>query len=138
MSDTQRLDEFDRLQSLYEGLPQAIKTAPSTIRVAPFLAVEGTATWIVQTLRHAESGDFVFVERLTAGGPLRVVLPPSVVAVIARQRDALTFKARSRAARDRARTRPTDASHLADPKVRAKALATRRKRAEARKARRRQ
>jgi len=129
------VDEYDRLQAEYEGLPGMLKTGTSTIRVVPFIATHGVSTWIVQTMRVPDKGgDYVFVDRVGGSGALRLVLPPDVTLAIARQRDKLTTKARSRAAKERARSNG-NASHLNDPAVRAKALAARKAKAARRRAR---
>lgn len=136
-----QLDEFDRLLAEYEGLPQALKTQPAIVRVTPFMPVDPVATWTVQTIKHSELGEFVFIERTRGGATddkdryVRIVIPPKVVALITRQRDALITKARSHAARERFANVPRDYSHLSDPKVRARALAARKAKAAKRRAR---
>jgi hypothetical protein len=127
-----QVDEYDRLQHDYSGLPGSFKTTPTLVQVIPLSPLAGVTDWIVQTIRATDlGGDLVFINRMGAQ-PIRIVLPAKVTAAIARQHEALTSKARSRAARDRA---PGDASHLHDPKVRAKALATRKAKAAKRRAR---
>ena len=121
-----QVDEYDRLQHDYSGLPGGSKTTPAIVQVIPLSPLAGVAEWTVQTIRAADVGDLVFLNRMGAQ-PMRIVLPAKVTAMIARQREALTSKARSRAARGRVHT--GDASHLNDPKVRAKALATRKAKA---------
>lgn len=63
---------------------------------------EQARTWIVQTFRHRERGDYVFVEYVGPEGSIRLALPPQVADTIARQRDALATKDRKLAARERA------------------------------------
>jgi len=134
---TPALDEYDRLQSQYEGLPGVLRIDSRPLRVVPFLGVHGTTTWLVQTVRVPDAGgDLVFLDCNRGAGSFRLVLPPDVTAAIARQRDALASKSRRRAARAAARTRPAGSSaHLLDPAVRAKAQATRRAKAAKRRAR---
>jgi hypothetical protein len=106
------LDEFDRLLSAYQGLPDVLKTETSTIRTTPYMPVNpdtgerlGTTTWTVQTLRvkddKGRSGDMVFVEYARADDHRRVVLPPQVTMAIARQRARLTEKSMSKAGKER-------------------------------------
>jgi hypothetical protein len=95
-------DEFDRLRGNLDGLPDVLHTAPSTINVVPVMGVGGSRTFIVQTFRQREQGDTAFVQVIGADGSLRLVLPPSITDAIARQRDALTDKSRSKAGRERA------------------------------------
>jgi hypothetical protein len=91
-------DNFDRLIGALEGLPDVIKTKPTTIRtLSPLLGA--SQTFIVQTYRQREQGDTIFIECVTADGSFRVAVPPAVSEAIARQRDALTGKARSKAAK---------------------------------------
>lgn len=53
---------------------------------------------MVQTYRQRERGDTIFLEVMDQHGAMRLVLPAQVANLIARQRDALTAKARSKAA----------------------------------------
>jgi hypothetical protein len=130
-----RLSEHDRLLAEYEGLPDALKTGTSTIRAVPFIPTHPTSLWVVQTLRVKDRGDFAFITRVSdPDGALQLVLPPQVTEVLARQRDQLTTRSRSKAAKSRAHL--FDASHLQDPAVRAKALAARKAKAATRRARR--
>jgi hypothetical protein len=95
-------DAFDRQLAALHDLPDVSRTKPATLRVIPPLGVGGTVLFVVQTLRQRERGDTVFVEVVDADGTTRIVMPPAVAEVIARQRDALTDKSRSRAGRERA------------------------------------
>lgn len=81
-----------------EGLPDVVKTLPRTVR-AKTKVLELTQTFIVQTYRQRDEGDTIFVEYIGKDGSLRITLPPVVADAIARQYDALTGKARSRAAK---------------------------------------
>lgn len=90
---------FDRSIGALEGLPDVTRTKQANIQVIPPLGLGESETWIVQTCRQREQGDTVFVQRISAQGGLRIVLPPSVTATIARQRDQLTSKVRSKAAK---------------------------------------
>jgi|TARA_R110000764_G_scaffold18430_1_gene49608 hypothetical protein len=56
-----------------------------------------TVTYIVQTLRQAAEGDTVYLQLISRDGGTRLVLPPAVTNVIARQRDAITTRTRSEA-----------------------------------------
>ncbi len=96
-------DEFDRLLGSLDGLPDVVGTKPSTVRtVTPLLGK--SQTFIVQTLRQARGeaghgGDTIFVEYVAGGASVRLVIPPKVADLIARQREALTTKTRSRQAK---------------------------------------
>lgn len=91
-------DVFDRLLGNMHGLPDVSSTKPTTIRtVTPLIGT--SEVFIVQTYRQKEVGDTIFLEAVGKAGAVRLALPPQVADAIARQRDALTGKSRSRAAR---------------------------------------
>jgi hypothetical protein len=104
-------DSFDRLLGVLDGLPDVVKTKPSTIRTVPLLGVGGRSLHIVQTVRQQQtrtskkgeevnySRDTIFLEVVGAEGTVRLAIPPEVADTIARQRDALSAKTRSKAAR---------------------------------------
>jgi hypothetical protein len=48
----------------------------------------------VQTYRQKEQGDTIFLEHVSETGTVRLVIPPQVSAVIARQREQLTEDAK--------------------------------------------
>jgi hypothetical protein len=91
-------DLFDRTIRALDGLPDVVKTKPSTVRaLTPVLGL--SQTFIVQTYRQRDQGDSIFVEYIGAEGSLRLALPPVVADTIARQRDVLTDKSRCKAAK---------------------------------------
>lgn len=92
-------DAYDRAYGQAQGFPH---TKPSTITAANVMGIGGVRSYIVETFRLPEVGDTVFVQITGPEGLQRVHLPPSVTTAIARQRDALTTKARSRAGKARA------------------------------------
>ena len=95
---------FDRVLRSLHGIPDANCTKPSTLRtVTPIL--ELAQTFIVQTYRHRERGDFIFIEYIGTEGSMRIALPPEVAEAISRQRDALTTSNRRAAARQQAALR---------------------------------
>lgn len=91
-------DLYDRTIAALDGLPDVTRSRPSTIRtLTPLLG--NSQTFIVQTFRQRERGDTIFLETMGREGSLRIVLPPQVAEAIARQRDALTSKVRSKASK---------------------------------------
>ena len=95
---------YDATYRSLHGIPDATFTQSATVKVVtPIL--ELTQTYIVQTCRHRERGDTVFIEYIGSDGAMRVVLPPDVTARIARQRDALSTKIRKRVAKAEAARR---------------------------------
>lgn len=91
-------DTFDLKLGDLDGLPDGLKTKPSTIvSVTPI--VGNAETFIVQTIRQAEVGDWVFVQHITGKRTTRMVFPPKVANVIASQRDSLTHRNASRVAK---------------------------------------
>lgn len=95
-------DHFDRKLGQLDGLPGVVKTPTSTIRVMEPLGMM-VETWTVQTFRQPEIGDCCFVELTDRTRHIRLVLPAKVGNAIVRQRDALTKRNRSKAAKVRAR-----------------------------------
>lgn len=73
-------------------------TKPSTIKNVQIITGK-TETFIVETARHSELGDTIFVECMNDDGLVRLALPPRVANAISRQRDSLTARTRSKAAK---------------------------------------
>lgn len=100
MAEDSRKALFDRKLGALFGVPDVLNTQPTTIQVATPMTGDAQ-TFIIQTYRQRDgekSGDTVFVQYVDAEGSVRIVLPPQVTACIARQRDALTGRARRRGA----------------------------------------
>lgn len=93
------VDPFDRTIGALHGLPDVTSTKTSVTRVVPPFGVGGTQLYVVQTYRQKEQGDTIFLEHVSETGTVRLVIPPQVSAVIARQREQLTAKTRSKAAK---------------------------------------
>src|SRR5881628_4032314 len=93
------VDPFDRTIGVLHGLPDVTLTKTSVTRVVPPFGVGGTQLYVVQTYRQKEQGDTIFLEHVSETGTVRLVIPPQVSAVIARQREQLTAKTRSKAAK---------------------------------------
>lgn len=90
------LNYFDRAIGSLEGLPDVVKTKATTLRVIPFFGL-GSHTYIIATYRQKDIGDTVFLEVASEGSIVRIVIPPAVAETIARHRDQLSTKSRSRA-----------------------------------------
>ena len=60
---------------------------------------------MVETARHEELGDTIFIECMDETGVTRLALPPRVANAIAAQRDSLTACRRSNAAKALAQAR---------------------------------
>lgn len=98
MSEERTVSEFDRLEGALHGLPDVVVTKPSTIRARmPLIGI--AQTYVIQTYRQRDKGDTIFLETIADGHALRLVMPPEVSDAIARQRDSLTDKSRSKAAK---------------------------------------
>lgn len=137
--DTRQIDPFDRVLGSLDGLPDVVHTQQSTSQATVPL-VGHAETYLVQTFRQRDVGDTIFLQRISAQGSLRLVIPPKVADIIARQREALTDKSRSKAARAAFAGRSDElkaaaSRRLQDPKVRAKAAKTRAAKARKRAAR---
>ena len=95
---------YDRTYRMLHGIPDVTRVKPATVRtVHPIL--ELSQTFIVESVRHRENGDTVFIEYVSTEGTVRIALPPAVCETIARQRDALTSKNRKQSARAEAARR---------------------------------
>jgi len=98
------IDEYDRLVGALDGLPDVLKSRPTTIdTVTPIVGAE--KSFIITTIRQADAGCTVLVKYIDAEGGRRFVLPPKVVEAIIRQRDALNEQHRRRVARAAAQER---------------------------------
>jgi hypothetical protein len=97
-------DEFDRLLGGLDGLPDVTSTKPSPIRTITPL-VGNSQLWSVQTYRQRERGDTIFLECSSKDGHIRLAIPPQVSDAIARQRDALTGRVRSKIGKASAQAR---------------------------------
>lgn len=95
------IQKYDRL---YGGMRDVcLRSKPSTVKDVDLLG--RAETFIVESMRHAEKGDFVFIEAIDSGGVTRIALPPRVTALIAAQRDSLTARRRSIASKALAQAR---------------------------------
>jgi len=92
-------DLYDRQLANLQGVPDVIKSSSSVVRVVPTLGIGGSQTFHVQTYKHRERGDFIFLEVVEGERAIRLALPPEIAATIARQREALIARARSRRAK---------------------------------------
>lgn len=86
-------DEFDKLLSRLVGLPNGAHTQPAVVQAIDFYG--HTTSFMIQTVRTDE-GVTAFVTQVNAQGSQRYILPQSVLAVLDRQRAALTTKIRRR------------------------------------------
>ena len=91
-----QIHKYDRMYG--NLLDVSLATKPSTVKVVQPLTGRAE-TFIIQTLRHADNGDFVFIECADENGLIRLALPPKVANAIASQRDSLTKRRRSIASR---------------------------------------
>lgn len=137
MSDQQSAvlptDQFDKLLSRLIGLPNGAHTQPAVVQAVDFYG--NTTSYMVQTVK-TEEGPTIFVTQVNAAGSARFILPPAVLRVIDRQRDATTTIVRRRHGKRLAEER---GPMVFTPEMRAKALVARRQKAaekQARKARR--
>lgn len=98
------LDNFDRAISALQGLPETLATKVSTVQDVAMMYGKA-ALFSVQTYRQKERGDTIFLQCVRDGQTIRIAIPPQVADAIARQRDALTARSRSAAAKTQAQAR---------------------------------
>jgi hypothetical protein len=94
--------KYDRVRGGLEGV--ALFTKPSTVKNTQIITGK-SETFVVETARHEELGDTIFIECMDESGVTRLALPPRVANAIAAQRDSLTTRRRSRAAKAQAQAR---------------------------------
>jgi len=98
-----QVSSYDRQRGQLQGI--AMFTKPSTVKSNPTF-INKCQTFIVETARHDELGDFIFVEAVDENlQVIRLALPPKVANAIAAQRDRLTSRRRSIAGRRIAKER---------------------------------
>jgi hypothetical protein len=96
------IKKFDRIRGGMQGV--ALFTKPSTIKNVQNITGE-SETFVIETCRHAEMGDFVFIEMVDRDGVTRVALPPKAAEAIANQRESLTTRRRKIAGKAQAKAR---------------------------------
>lgn len=87
-------DPFDKLLSSMIGLPNGAHTQPTVVQAIDFYG--HTTSFMIQSVRTEEQGVTAFVTQVDAQGSTRSILPQTVLAVIDRQRAAITTKLRRR------------------------------------------
>lgn len=121
-TNNNRSDKFGRAMGSLKGIPGVISTSPTTVRsITPIVGTP--QTFIVQTFRRLKdpdggsdgAGDTLFIEYVDDDGVTRVVCPPAITMIIARQRDALAKRSRKRAARAGYETRKANGTQPALP-----------------------
>jgi hypothetical protein len=95
--DETTISKYDRTYAARND--DSLLTKTSTIQNVQSITGK-TETFMVQTARHPDLGDFIFVQCIDENqGVTRLALPPKIAAAIAAQRDSLTGKRRSIASR---------------------------------------
>ena len=94
--------KYDRVRGGLEGV--ALFSKPSTVKNVQIVTGK-SETFVVETARHEELGDTIFIECMDDAGVTRLALPPRVANAIASQRDSLTARRRSIAAKTLAQAR---------------------------------
>jgi hypothetical protein len=98
------ISKYDRLYSSLHDVSKLF-TKPSTVKTVQSLTGH-SETFVIETVRHEERGDFIFVECVDENAVVtRLALPPKVANAIASQRDSLTRRRRSIASRALAKQR---------------------------------
>jgi hypothetical protein len=97
-------DLFDRQIGALHGLPDVLYTKSSVVNTVTEM-VGDAQTFTVQTYRQPEIGDTIFLQCVNKNGTIRIALPALVANAIARQREALTSRSRSRRAKAVAQAR---------------------------------
>lgn len=80
------IDKFDRMLGSLSERPDVTETKPSTI-VDHSQVIGAAQTFIIQTKRERDKGDYIFLQYVDDVTSVRIFLPPAVADAIARQRD---------------------------------------------------
>lgn len=103
MDENNQVAKYDRIRGALEGV--ALFCKQSTIRSIAQLTGRAE-TFVVETGRHADQGDYIFVECIAEDQTVtRLCLPPKVANAIASQRDALGSRRRSIVAKNNMKQR---------------------------------
>lgn len=106
----------------YSREQQRLNMNPATIKLARGSTVDTTdfygnaETWVINTMR-TDGEDTAFLQRVSADGGERHVLPPEVLRALWAQREALTTKTRKRAARRAVETKREAGQRLGNPEA---------------------
>jgi len=92
-NEVQTISKFDRIYGGLQDVSLSVKA--STVKYVQPITGK-SESFIVQTLRHPELGDFIFIEHIDEEGVTRTALPPKVCNLIASQKESLTKTNRSR------------------------------------------
>jgi hypothetical protein len=104
MDQDHQISKYDRLYSSLHDVSK-LYTKPSTVKTVQSLTGQAE-TFIVETVRHEERGDFIFVECVDEQANVtRLALPPKVANAIASQRESLTGRRRRIASKAVAKSR---------------------------------
>jgi hypothetical protein len=107
--ETPALTPYDRMLASLLGRPDVVSTKATLRETVPPLGIGGVSTFTVRTFRVQEddrgSRDVIFLQCFDAQGATRLVLPSEIADDIARQREALSAKTRSKASRKQAADR---------------------------------
>jgi hypothetical protein len=112
-----QVNKYDRMYGSL--IDVSISTKPSTVKVVQTLTGR-SETFIIQTMRHEDNGDYIFVECADENGLVRLALPPKVSNAIASQRESLTKRRRSIASRVAMRNRIANGEVISFKKRKAK------------------
>lgn len=119
-------DEYSLALRDWIDRPATTRTKPALVQLIDHYG--HGQTWVVQTHRHNELGETVFVTKVAKGQSLQLHIPPEVVAVIVRQHDAVTTMNRRKGARQAMETRRQLGLPVGNPEALAKARKRRSKR----------
>src|SRR5215831_4303948 len=101
MAEDNQVGTYDRVRG--QLLNVALFSRPSTVKNSQIITNK-TETFIVETARLDDVGDYIFVEHIADSGAVtRLALPPKVANLIISQRDALSTRKRKASAKARAK-----------------------------------
>lgn len=116
MSDSEKTLPRDEFSVTLRGLvdnPGAVRTQ-SRVDIADFYG--RSQTWLIDTFRVGAQTT-TLVQRMSAEDPLRLVLPPQVMAAVGRQDGTLTRHTRRRGARQAVETKRAEGKPVGNPEA---------------------
>lgn len=90
-----QLDEFDVAVESLKGRNDTVMVE-ATLHLSEFLTGRKATTYIVRRFRESKEGDTLFLQVISGDKAMRIVLPPKVMAALARQDAALSTKLRTK------------------------------------------
>lgn len=111
VTETLPRDAFSTALRELQGNPGAVRTQ-SRVDIPDLYG--RSETWLIDTFRHGDKTT-TLLQRMSATEPLRLVLPPAVMAALDRQGNTITRHVRRRGARQAVATKLAEGTPVGNP-----------------------